>query len=273
MNRERSPTETKERKEGETRDSSSGDGSLFRGGGGRGGGVFGGGDLEAVFGALDEVVEEVFCDARDVDDFGAVHFVEGEFGHFRQRFRELFEVLLQTFEEFPLLVGVGVQVVAEDVGRLERAPAVDDHFVGALEELNVDPRPVRRLLQLDHAFFRGGELLLREGLGLVVAVVALVEVEVPVELSFGSSGVGLLVAHLQRVVLVALVVAPRRGAVLRPVAHAHPAELVLALRAGHVVAALVLLDPRLTLGAPLRVRQNPVRRLALVLALLLPLPQ
>ena len=50
--------------------------------------------------------------------------------------------------------------------------------------------------------------------------------------------------------------------------HNVPAHL--ALSAGHVVAPLVLLDARLALGALLRVGQDPVRRLALVLALLLP---
>lgn len=44
----------------------------------------------------------------------------------------------------------------------------------------------------------------------------------------------------------------------------------LALSACHVVASLVLLDARLAFRALLRVRQDPVRRLAFILALLLP---
>lgn len=44
----------------------------------------------------------------------------------------------------------------------------------------------------------------------------------------------------------------------------------LALSACHVVAPLILLDTRLALGALLRISQDPVRRLALILTLLLP---
>src|SRR5262245_54016248 len=52
--------------------------------------------------------------------------------------------------------------------------------------------------------------------------------------------------------------------------HADPAELVLALLARHVVAAAVLLDRALALAALLRVALDPVRRLAVVPALLQP---
>merc|ERR1719454_1925083 len=140
--------------------------------------------------------------------------------------------------------------------------------------MDVDPRARRRLLQLHHALLRGLELLRGELLGLVVAVVALVVVEVPIQLALGLGRVALVVlVVLARVEAVALVEAAGRRAVLGPVAHAHPAELVLALGAGHVVAALVLLDARLALRAALRVGQDPVRRLALVLALLGPFGQ
>ena len=84
------------------------------------------------------------------------------------------------------LVLLRVQIVAEDVRVLEHAAAVDDHLVGRLEELDVDPRPGRRLLQLHHALLRGLQLFRRELLGLVVAVVALVVVEVPIELALGT---------------------------------------------------------------------------------------
>eukprot|EP00959_Pyramimonas_sp_CCMP1952_P006297 131842-Pyramimonas_sp.AAC.1 len=53
--------------------------------------------------------------------------------------------------------------------------------------------------------------------------------------------------HLRRVVAVAGV----EVGVLLPVSQAHPAELKLALAAGHVVAPAVLLDARVALGAVL----------------------
>mmetsp|Transcript_40336 Transcript_40336/g.61549 ORF Transcript_40336/g.61549 Transcript_40336/m.61549 type:complete len:337 (+) Transcript_40336:455-1465(+) len=56
---------------------------------------------------------------------------------------------------------------------------------------------------------------------------------------------------------VARVVSAGRGPVLRPLDLAQPAEVVLALLAGHVVAALVLLDARRALRAGLGVRSQP----------------
>jgi hypothetical protein len=59
--------------------------------------------------------------------------------------------------------------------------------------------------------------------------------------------------------------------VFRPEAHAHPAEFMLALSAGHVVATTVLLNGGLALGAFLCVRRYPVGGLRIILALFKPL--
>lgn len=56
---------------------------------------------------------------------------------------------------------------------------------------------------------------------------------------------------------IALEIAAGVVAVERPVLHADPAELFAALAAAHVVAALVLLDRRLTARALLGVRRHP----------------
>ena len=61
-------------------------------------------------------------------------------------------------------------------------------------------------------------------------------------------------------------------AMLLPVALAQPAELVAALAACHVHAALVLFDGPPALGALLGVRQDPVQVLALRAVLQNPLP-
>jgi hypothetical protein len=58
---------------------------------------------------------------------------------------------------------------------------------------------------------------------------------------------------------------------LGPETHAHPAELMLALPAGHVVTAPVLLNGRLALGAFLGVGRYPIGSLRIVLAFLEPL--
>jgi len=57
-----------------------------------------------------------------------------------------------------------------------------------------------------------------------------------------------------------------------PVAETHPAEVVFAVEALHVVAAAVLLDTDIALGAVLCVRGDVVRCLAVVRALRQPSP-
>ena len=73
-----------------------------------------------------------------------------------------------------------------------------------------------------------------------------------------------------RVVPVALVVAPRGVAMVLPRPAAHPAEVVAAGLARHVVAPLVLLDGGAALWALLGVGQDPGRVLAFAHQLLLP---
>ena len=54
------------------------------------------------------------------------------------------------------------------------------------------------------------------------------------------------------------------GPVRLPVPETHPAEVVLAVKALHMIAAPVLLDADVTLGAVLRVRADVVGRFAIV---------
>ena len=55
---------------------------------------------------------------------------------------------------------------------------------------------------------------------------------------------------------------------LGPEAHTHPAELVLALAASHMVTAAVLLDRRVTLGTLFGVCRDPVGRLGVIFTFL-----
>ena len=57
-----------------------------------------------------------------------------------------------------------------------------------------------------------------------------------------------------------------------PVSKTHPAEVMFAVKALHVIAAAVLLDTDIALGAVLRVRRDVVRCLAVVRALRQPSP-
>lgn len=79
-----------------------------------------------------------------------------------------------------------------------------------------------------------------------------------------------LVRFLEVVVDVASIVASGATVVLAPLHEAEPAEAELALLAGHMHTALVLLDQALALGARLRVGFDPREVLAVSALLLLP---
>ena len=55
-----------------------------------------------------------------------------------------------------------------------------------------------------------------------------------------------------------------------PQTHTHPTELMLTFSAGHMIAAAVLFDSRLTFGAFLRVGRDPVRGFGIIFAFLEP---
>lgn len=76
---------------------------------------------------------------------------------------------------------------------------------------------------------------------------------------------------LHFLILVALVIPAGGAAMLAPAAHAEPAKLVLTHITRHVVAALVLLDRPLALGAVLGVGDHPRDVLALALVFHVPL--
>jgi hypothetical protein len=62
----------------------------------------------------------------------------------------------------------------------------------------------------------------------------------------------------------------RIGAMVMPISHADPTEFKFTLLASHVVAPLILFNPRAALGTWFGIRQNPVGRLRLILALFVP---
>ena len=138
---------------------------------------------------------------------------------------------------------------------------------GVFEKLHVDPGGVLAPLNLEHAGFGLLQLFLCELLRLLVSVVPLVVVKVPLQIPLGHRGAGRI--RLLRLILVHPVAVVVIG-VSGPVAHANPAEMVVALAARHVVAALVLLNALGALGALLRVDHDPVGSLGLVLVLFVP---
>mmetsp|Transcript_3582 Transcript_3582/g.7698 ORF Transcript_3582/g.7698 Transcript_3582/m.7698 type:complete len:325 (-) Transcript_3582:389-1363(-) len=163
------------------------------------------------------------------------------------------------------------EVVREGVGVLQDAAAFNKLLIGCLEELHIRPGgPVRPLLEQHHALLSLAQLPFGEFLSLSVGMVALVVVQVAVQLPLGLGRLGHVGLVIVGVVLVAAVITPRVGPMVIPIAHADPAELVPALLARHVVAPLVLLNAGRALGAGFGVGQDPVGGFRLVAALLGP---
>mmetsp|Transcript_27956 Transcript_27956/g.78337 ORF Transcript_27956/g.78337 Transcript_27956/m.78337 type:complete len:289 (+) Transcript_27956:492-1358(+) len=103
-------------------------------------------------------------------------------------------------------------------------------------------------------------------------MIALVVMQITVQFAFGAGCLRLVFAATvaSRIELVAFVVPACVGAVVAPVSHADPAKLVRTTPAGHVVATLILFNPRHAFRARFGVRQDPVGRFGLVSALVLP---
>jgi len=85
-----------------------------------------------------------------------------------------------------------------------------------------------------------------------------------------SAALRLSVSGIDAVLLVKSIARIPSSAVLSPGSHANPAEFVLAFLACHMVASSVLLNRTLALATLLRVALDPIRSLAVVLALLKP---
>mmetsp|Transcript_18768 Transcript_18768/g.37657 ORF Transcript_18768/g.37657 Transcript_18768/m.37657 type:complete len:239 (-) Transcript_18768:555-1271(-) len=181
------------------------------------------------------------------------------------------------FKAFALHLISAVHVVSKDVGVFKNTSAFHQLLVCCLEKFHISPLGIiRGILQLYHAVFCLLELLLGKVLSFLVCMVALVVVQVPVQITLGFRRIGLvgLVVNIRStVVFVALVVPTRIGTMLVPVAHANPAKFVLAPLTGHVIATLILLDSADALGTRFGVGEDPVRRFRLVAAFFVPSSQ
>ena len=175
------------------------------------------------------------------------------------------EVLLDGLEDVRLVVALEVE--GEGVRPLERLPALLQALGRGLQELHLDPRHVRVRLELRHLLLRLERNVLVQPRRLLVVRVPVVIMQVALQ---GGARPRLRVPRVLPALLVEPAAVVPARAVLLPQAHAHPAEFVAALAARHVVAAPVLLNGRVALGALLGVGRNPVGRLRVVGALLQP---
>ena len=91
----------------------------------------------------------------------------------------------------------------------------------------------------------------------IAVVVVQVSLQRHPRLSLGVSGIG------AALLLEPVAIVPT-GTMLRPQPHAHPAELIFALPARHVVATAVLFNGGVAFGALLGVCGNPIGSLAIV---------
>lgn len=138
---------------------------------------------------------------------------------------------------------------------------------GGIEILHLDPRHARRGLQTDHLLLRLGIQVFVEFGRLFVVGIAIVVVQVALQ---RDTRLGLGIASFGAALLLeSIAVVPARP-VLGPETHAHPAEFVFALAAGHVVAAAVLFNGRVAPRTLLGVCRDPVGRFGIVGALFEP---
>lgn len=168
-----------------------------------------------------------------------------------------------------ILPRAGFHVISVRIRVLQRVPAPGQQASRIEQVLPVDPRAQTLHHLLVDARLQPIERLLLQLQRLAVVLPALVVVQILLQ-RLARLYVHRLVGDI-RVLLVAraLVVL---AAVRLPVAHAHPAEVVLAVEALHVIAAAVLLDANVTLWTVLGVRTDVVGRLAVVRALGQPAP-
>mmetsp|Transcript_19637 Transcript_19637/g.32189 ORF Transcript_19637/g.32189 Transcript_19637/m.32189 type:complete len:202 (+) Transcript_19637:230-835(+) len=163
-----------------------------------------------------------------------------------------------------------LQVESIAIGVFENLSAFHELFISCFEKFHICPDGIGVLfLQQDHSCLSLFQSLLCKVLCARVTMIAFVVVKVAVQLSLCLGGIGLIVL-IAGIEFIALVIPTGIGTMLRPVAHADPAEFIPTARARHVVAALVLLDTRGTLWAWFGIRKDPVGRLRLISALLLP---
>ena len=175
----------------------------------------------------------------------------------------LLQVGLPLLEEvFVNLVQGRILVVRKGVGPLEDISALDDGVAAVLQELELLGRIVLQLVQLLHLALDDWQEIDGELAGAVVVGEPLVVPHVALELGLGENSLLLLLLETRVLALffveIALIVAAGGRAVLLPIAHAGPAELVAALGARHVVTSLVFLDVFLTFRARLAVGGDPV---------------
>mmetsp|Transcript_28789 Transcript_28789/g.77494 ORF Transcript_28789/g.77494 Transcript_28789/m.77494 type:complete len:201 (-) Transcript_28789:879-1481(-) len=194
-------------------------------------------------------------DGESFDFFHRLLHLSGEVlgGHLEValgHLKELFVVCLLEVE--------GVHICV-----LQRMPAAQQRLRGLFQVLHIQPRVVAQLLHLLDLLLHLRARGLLELERVMVIDVTRVVVEVALE---GRLGLALLPVLLRLVRLHILVARVEVARVVLPWTPAHPAPLVGALFASHVVATTILLDGGLARGAGPRVGLEPIVRLAVVLA-------
>lgn len=187
----------------------------------------------------------------------------------------LFKIRLPLLEQgfFDLCEGF-VVVVAVGVRPLENLPALNHRLAALLQEVELLGRVTLSLVQQDALLFDYREKLDCELARTIVVRISFVVPHVPLELGLRILALLLLLLETRVFFLlfiqIALVIAACCRAMIFPVAHANPAELMAALRAGHVIAPLVFLDVLAALGTNFRVCCNPCHIFRLRRSFLIP---
>lgn len=171
-----------------------------------------------------------------------IHLELGQFGHgllkhLTQALDRHLQILLIVLENLREIVAR--QVECKCIRPLQRLAALLKSLRGGVKELHFNPGQTRRGLQAGHLLLGLEVKVLVQFSGLLVVRIPIVVVQVALQ---RGTRFGLRTTRLRAGLLLISVAVVPAGAVLGPETHAHPAELVLALAACHMVAAAVLLN-------------------------------
>lgn len=94
--------------------------------------------------------------------------------------------------------------------------------------------------------------------------------QITIQLPLRLRRIRLIITLLLLIKLIAIIISSRIRTMQLPIPRTNPTKLIFTILTSHMIAPLILLNPGTALRTSLRIRQNPIGRLRLILTLLLP---
>ena len=94
--------------------------------------------------------------------------------------------------------------------------------------------------------------------------------QITIQLPLRLRRIRLIITLLLLIKLIAIIISSRIRTMQLPIPRTNPTKFIFTILTSHMIAPLILLNPGTALRTSLRIRQNPIGRLRLILTLLLP---